>query len=349
MLLPAPTYARAAARSPVEREQGLRQRMNESCRTFAGPPASMKCGIEWDEWTMVHALVTDSDAVLELGGRFGTTSCALAAATGNSGRVVAVEPDERAWPYLMRNRHEHQCAFGVLRGIVGRTDVTLTHSTDNDGYASTTSTAALASLRRSMRDRSVRVPAMPLADVESRIGYNFTVLLIDCEGCIRIALTAPLAHQLKMILWEEDGVSPHVNAMFFHRLVAYGFKLHWRIRDSFDPSQAWSRKAYHSAWVRVEPGARRLPTCEEYRMARHMSARELDCTDAKLKPGSQLARKFYVQRAHFAQGARPGEYDHTCEYPQTDGVCPGYRGVRKTASGAWNAPWLEAGGNAQGQ
>ena len=78
------------------------------CKTFVGrgengtgPRSNRKgrirCGIEWDEWVLVEALVSPSHTVLELGARFGTTSCALARATGNSGRVVAVEPDASVW------------------------------------------------------------------------------------------------------------------------------------------------------------------------------------------------------------------------------------------------------------
>ena len=60
-----------------------------ACKTFVG---ANPCGIEGDMWTMVHALLSPANTVLELGARYGTTSCAIAVATNNSGRVVSVEP-----------------------------------------------------------------------------------------------------------------------------------------------------------------------------------------------------------------------------------------------------------------
>ena len=63
---------------------GLRYR---PCPTFQ---AASLCGIEGDEWTLVRALLKPSHHVLELGARFGTTSCVIAEATNNSGNVVSV-------------------------------------------------------------------------------------------------------------------------------------------------------------------------------------------------------------------------------------------------------------------
>lgn len=149
-------------------------------------------------------------------------------------------------------------------------------------------------------------------------------------------LTPTLAHQLKLLLWEEDG-SFAVNRRWYRRLVAYGFSLLWRVHDTFDPSQHWSRGAVHSAWGKHKAGgaaerkAEPWPSCEEYRRAHGLDrATELACTNAALTEGSILARQRGVHSAHFAQGARPGEFNHTCEY----GGCPGYRGLR-LAGGAW--------------
>ena len=51
--------------------------------------------------------------------RYGTTSCALAKATGNTGRVVAVEPDPAAQAHLVANLRRNGCSVGVVRGTVG--------------------------------------------------------------------------------------------------------------------------------------------------------------------------------------------------------------------------------------
>ena len=87
MLLRSPILPPNASASVLpECEAGFRA--HKRCKTFVGMQQP-NCGIEWDEWMMVRALVRPHHRVLELGARYGTTSCALARATQNSGRVVA--------------------------------------------------------------------------------------------------------------------------------------------------------------------------------------------------------------------------------------------------------------------
>ena len=88
--------------TPPDCEKGFR--IKRACRTFDG---AFFCGMEWDEWNLVRALVKPHNVVLELGARFGTTSCVLAERTGNAGNVVAVEPDPKAHKQLLRNRERH--------------------------------------------------------------------------------------------------------------------------------------------------------------------------------------------------------------------------------------------------
>ena len=77
--------------------------------------------------------VVADHAVLELGGRYGTTACVLAEATNNSGRVVSVEPDPAAHAALRHNLRTHSCRVGVFRGTVGRRDQLLLPRTDVHG------------------------------------------------------------------------------------------------------------------------------------------------------------------------------------------------------------------------
>lgn len=67
---------------------------------------------------MVNALITPAHSVIEFGARYGTTSCMLAAATLNSGRVAVVEPDLSAHRDLLHNRGTHRCNFHAVLGTV---------------------------------------------------------------------------------------------------------------------------------------------------------------------------------------------------------------------------------------
>ena len=45
----------------------------------------------------VRRVIQPSDSVLEIGSRYGSTTCEVAVRQMNSGRVVAVEPDHTVW------------------------------------------------------------------------------------------------------------------------------------------------------------------------------------------------------------------------------------------------------------
>ena len=70
-LLPAPPFLAGTARGPLETETDQRLRF-KACTSFVH---AKPCGLEHDEWAMVSALVRPHDTVLELGARYGTTSC----------------------------------------------------------------------------------------------------------------------------------------------------------------------------------------------------------------------------------------------------------------------------------
>ena len=45
----------------------------------------------------VRRLIQPSDSVLEIGSRYGTTTCEVAVRQNNSANLVAVEPDHTVW------------------------------------------------------------------------------------------------------------------------------------------------------------------------------------------------------------------------------------------------------------
>ena len=64
---------------------------------------------------LVREIIDPSDTVLEFGGRYGTTTCAVAVRQNNSGALIAVEPDPKVWAiqevgmrYKMNNLLNHK-------------------------------------------------------------------------------------------------------------------------------------------------------------------------------------------------------------------------------------------------
>lgn len=249
-----------AAFSPYRRSQA-----------YAG--ATM-AGIEHDEWMMVAALVGPTSVVLELGARYGTTSCYLAQATANSGAVVAVEPDPAAQDQLVANVRRNSCSVGVVRGTVGAAAPQVPSHIGRPGYASFTRPATAG-------ERAV--PNLGVFELEARLERQFDTVLLDCEGCIGAffgeggggqALLA--AGRLRLLLMEEDGDERHARyaARWYAVLRTYGFARVWQSHDTFNHS--WSRTLVHSAWARG-PLLAGTPTCEEFAARSGLARGQLTC------------------------------------------------------------------------
>jgi FkbM family methyltransferase len=144
------------------------------CKSFETP----NCNIEWDEWNIARGMVTKDDTVIEFGARYGTTSCALAEATGNSGRVVSVEPDSRAHEMMLRNRQKNNCNFHAVFGTVSDKPIVLGRLSPFH-YNQMTRAAKPADVKS-----GAAVAHLPYQQVELRVGSKFTAVLLDCEGCI---------------------------------------------------------------------------------------------------------------------------------------------------------------------
>ena len=267
-------------------EPQLPSRKADPCVSFEG---AFLCGIEWDEWMMVDALVQKEDAVIEFGGRYGTTSCRLAWATRNSGRVVTVEPDRRVLHQLLRNRQAHNCSFTVVSGTVS--DVPLAMPTGTlragSGYGENT---------RLARRNDPLVGNVEFGSLQQVIGAKFTVALIDCEGCIAHVAQAPgdLFASVSLILIEEDqaaaddkssgrlgtGVNNRSGLVYYHRywhsqLRALGFENVWFARDTFGAK--WSRDLRHSAWRHPRAGIPIVDECRAHVARTGRLASEISC------------------------------------------------------------------------
>lgn len=245
------------------RDQNLHRHLNyRPCVTYRG--ANQHCAMEWDLWTIVAALVTPSHNVLELGARYGTVSCFLAAATNNSGRVVAVEPDPSAHGDLLFNRHAHQCNYHAVLGSVGNHAMTHIRLPGklSQGYAHALGIASTDEHGRPTNGRrGLMVPNIRVPDLERSLGWAFDAAVVDCEGCLEQVLlngTPPLAHQLRLLIIEQDrpnrkGMAVYYRGLFKRLVVEFNFTRVWWSGDTMDPTAGWSRDLAYSAWVR-EPG-----------------------------------------------------------------------------------------------
>jgi FkbM family methyltransferase len=219
------------------------------CRSFhVRSFGTQSCAIEWDEWLVVSALVTPAHTVLEVGARYGTTSCMIAKATNNSGRVIAVEPDATAHHFLNVNRHNHCCNFAIAKGVVSRQPLVLHRA--SRGY----------NTRTELGTNGESLPSFGIAALEAAVGSRINALLLDCEGCIDHVLGPlngrnSLLVQLELLIIEEDEAATVNYTAWHHHLRQQGLTLVWHARDSVpDAQHACARDTklciHHSAWRR---------------------------------------------------------------------------------------------------
>jgi len=162
----------------------------------------LTCWIEYQEHQLAYQYFKKGDNVLELGARYGTTSCALSKAVGKQGRVVAVDPDVTIYRALLANLEQNFCSYNtrIFPGTIGRVPRESDVAMPSGEYGRTTHTLFDNGQKhcKSMKE-SVLLPMKnydpelsmlmnlhcSIGELEKRVGFKFTGLLADCEGCMR--------------------------------------------------------------------------------------------------------------------------------------------------------------------
>lgn len=179
---------------------------------------SASCQMEFPEHELVRQFIEPHMTVLELGARYGTTTFAIAAQQGNSGKLVAVAPDHRVWTVLDDNLKKHSCNAKVLRGVVG----TVKRNVSEGGYGTRAAVRTHGPLVRrvgkndaleageqgqtSKWHEQFSATPTPLSKLQSDMNMSFDTLLIDCEGCVEYFLqeNPDVLKQVSTILMEAD-------------------------------------------------------------------------------------------------------------------------------------------------
>jgi len=146
---------------------------------------------EKEEQEQAQEYIQANDCVLELGARYGTVSAIINKKLLNPLNHVAVEPDSTVWDSLEKNKDLTLSKFHIVKGLISDKKFSLT----KDGYGT-----------RQVVDETSTVPHIPFQKVQALVGTPFTVLVVDCEGCIEHFLleNTDILKTLRLILMEED-------------------------------------------------------------------------------------------------------------------------------------------------
>lgn len=136
------------------------------------------------EHALVQQFIHPNDAVLELGARFGTTSCMISYQLRNSGKLISVEPDQSVWNLIDENRRRHRCNFWLLRGVVGYSAAITVSAAGAAGGGSMYATRTRNVPQTAKDINKLGYRSYTFAQIQNETGIAITALLIDCEGCI---------------------------------------------------------------------------------------------------------------------------------------------------------------------
>jgi FkbM family methyltransferase len=152
--------------------------------------------MEFPEQLLSWRFIQPDDCVLELGGRYGSVACTINTKLTDKTKHVCVEPDERVWYVLEKNRDINQCSFHILKGCISKKPRSLTNLSVFYGYGT-----------RCIQDNQSTVPCYTLDQVKEMFGIDtFTALVADCEGCLEDFLfeNPSLLDTLRLFLFEKD-------------------------------------------------------------------------------------------------------------------------------------------------
>lgn len=113
--------------------------------------------------------INSSDVVLELGGRYGSVSVAIAHRQNNNGNLVVIEPDTSIISSLEANKKRNNANFTILNKYISNKNKQLIKA----GYGSY--------LIDSNDPDSLSIT---YEDFKNKYPLPFNVLVADCEGCL---------------------------------------------------------------------------------------------------------------------------------------------------------------------
>lgn len=144
-----------------------------------------------------NTYIEENDTVLELGARYGSiSSIRINSKLQCKTNHVVVEPDERVWEALERNKKSHNCEFHIVKGFVSAKKLALT---DVDswygGYGATY-----------VEQDDSPIPSYTMEEINETFHLTYTVLVVDCEGFLERFLDEhPNVYDtLRLILFEAE-------------------------------------------------------------------------------------------------------------------------------------------------
>lgn len=177
--------------------------------------------IEVKEQEQARRYLEKDDVVLELGARYGSVSCIVNNILENKKNQVVVEPDDRVWDALEKNKKINNCDFTILKGFISKKQLKLKYP------ACKYSTYSVIADYAEAKEDNSNIPCYSLPTLP------FTVLIADCEGGLGqfIEENESILNNLRLIIMEKDNPSICDYQKLISIFTKYGFHC---IEDGFN-------------------------------------------------------------------------------------------------------------------
>jgi FkbM family methyltransferase len=152
--------------------------------------------VEKNEQALAKKYILENDIVLELGARYGSVSCIINSKLNNKRNQVVVEPDDRVWDALEKNKVNNNCEFNIVKGFISNKKLDLTNlDVYLGGYGATF-----------IESNDTKIPSYSLNEIINKYNLKFNVLVADCEGFLEVFFDEnPFFYDnLRLIIFEAD-------------------------------------------------------------------------------------------------------------------------------------------------
>lgn len=151
--------------------------------------------VENTEQELAKQYIKANDIVFELGARYGSVSCIINWKLNCKTNQVVVEPDERVWDALERNKKVNGCEFHIVKGFVSKKKFSLTSTDVCNGYGTT-----------AIEVQSSSICSYTMEEIQSKYNLTFNVLVADCEGFLEIFFeeNPDFYDTLRLVIFEAD-------------------------------------------------------------------------------------------------------------------------------------------------
>lgn len=171
--------------------------------------------LEVEEQKLANKYIQENDVVLELGARYGSVSCIINSKLNCKTNHVAVEPDDRVWGALEKNKEANNCSFNIVKGFISNKKLALTNLDYwHGGYGST-----------AIEQNDSKIPSYTMGQITEKYNLEFNVLVADCEGFLEIFFdeNPTFYDNLRLIIFEADCPEKCNYKKIRDTLIAKGF------------------------------------------------------------------------------------------------------------------------------